>query len=286
MKEYQRIQVTPLAPPAGAEIDGVDLTARLDAEVIDEIYRALIEHLVVFFRGQDITPVQHIAFARGFGELQPPHPIMASVEGFKDIMVLENEEGRQLKNNEWHSDQTFLGDPPFGSILHAKRMPPCGGDTLWASMYAAYDALSESVKELLSGLTAVHDMGQSFRDYLQAQDDGGERLRRTEAATPPVEHPIVRPHAVTGRPVLFVNDTFTSHIVGMEKRESDAILNMLYRHIETPEFQVRFKWRENDVAFWDNRATQHYAIADYFPQYRRIHRVTLATDRGVHAAAA
>ena len=142
------------------------------------------------------------------------------------------------------------------------------------------------LKEMLSELTAVHDMGQSFRDYLQAQDDGAERLRRTEAATPPVEHPIVRPHAATGRPVLFVNDTFTSHIVGMEKRESDAILNMLYRNIETPEFQVRFKWRENDVAFWDNRATQHYAIADYFPQYRRIHRVTLATDRSVQPAVA
>ncbi len=277
-REYRGIDVDPLTPAIGAVIAGVDLSAPIDDATADAIHQALIEYLVVFFHDQDLTPEHHLAFAARFGELEPPHPILSGLEGHERILVLETEAKSQLANNEWHADMTFRAEPPFGSILHAKALPRCGGDTLWANMYAAYEALSEPIRRMLSGLAAVHDMGPTFRSYLGTQGDGGERLRRAEAAIRSVEHPVVKRHPVTGRALLFVNQTFTSHIVGMERRESDAILGMLYRHVERPEFQVRFRWRVNDVAFWDNRATQHYAVADYFPQQRRMQRVTLLND--------
>ncbi len=268
----------PLTPTIGGEISGLDLGAPLGADVIERIYAALIEHLVVFFRDQPVTPEAHIAFAQCFGDLDRPHPHYPHVAGFERIVLLENDGARPPDTNTWHTDLTFMAEPPFASILIAREMPPTGGDTLWLSLYAAYEALPDGMRRELAALSAIHDLGDFRNDYTVGRT-GTEELEAAARRFGSAIHPLVKHHPVSGRPYLYVNQSFVTHVVGMTARESDSLLRYLYDHIERPEHQVRFRWRRNSIAMWDNRVTQHYAIADYLPHYRCMNRVTVVNDR-------
>ena len=277
---YETIEVKPIAGALGAEIHGSDLSQPLGNQTFQEIHDALMENLVIFFRDQDITPDQHKAFGRLFGELQI-HPFAPKLDGHPEILVIENDEARPSRINNWHTDVTFLEKPPLGSILHAQEVPETGGDTMWANMYGAYEALSDKLQGFLSGLVAVHDFSHNFGKRLLRQEGGYEKLKKAQAEMPPAEHPVIRTHPVTGRKGVFVNSAFTTHIKDMAAKESAALLGFLYEHVRTPEFTCRFHWRKHSIAFWDNRCTQHYPIADYWPARRRMQRLTVNGDRPV-----
>jgi len=279
--KYDLIHVTPLNPVVGAEIHGVDLSKPLGAATFKEIEAALHQHLVIFFRDQDLAPDAHMAFAAQFGDLEPPHPLFPKIESHPQISVLENDEARKPETNYWHTDVTWRETPPMGSVLYGAEIPESGGDTLWANMYAAYDMLPDELKAKLEGMRAIHsievfDVSANY-DNAKDKDTFAEILKKY----PPQSHPIVRTHPVTGRKALFVNATFTQHIEGLDRAESDALLQSLYDIVKLPEVQVRFNWTKGAVAVWDNRATQHYAVADYWPQYRRMHRITINGDKPV-----
>lgn len=269
----QNIVIRKITPTIGAEISNIDLRTVTDAD-IGQIERALLENGVVFFRGQMLTPEQHIAFGRRFGELES-HPYQANEEAYPELYILKNDgtgekAGRVYNTQEdnyealWHSDLTCNIAPPMGAILMLREIPANGGgDTLWCNTCAAYDALSDPMKKFLSGLTAMHGPAKYFGDK----------------ETQTYEHPVVRTHPVTGRRALYVNSIFTKSIVQLEPFESDRILQMLYQHMESPRFHCRFKWEEGSVAFWDNRSTQHRPIGDYAGYSRYGQRVTLRGDR-------
>jgi len=267
---FQHIEVEPVAGALGAEVSGVDLTKALADEVVAEIQEAWLQHKVLFFRDQPVTVEQQKAFARNFGELHI-HPVLQQMadEGHPEVVVLESDERRPYVAHRWHSDVTFEKAPPNGSILHAVAVPDTGGDTLWASMTAAWDALSDAMQRLLSGLEALHDGGGFKR--IAFEEERRKDLERRQTAV----HPVVRTHPETGAKVLFVNATFTKSIVGMHPAESRALLDFLFRHIENPDFQVRFRWRKDSIAMWDNRCTQHRVVQDNVPAYRRMERITL-----------
>ena len=240
-----------------------------------EVHRALAENLVIFFRDQHLTPEQHLAFGRNFGELHI-HPAAPSHPDHPELMVIHADKNSPRANGEgWHSDVSCDPEPPMGSILYIKTCPPKGGDTLFASMYAAYEALSDRMKAYLEGLTAVHDGEENYRGtYKYAGMDD-------KATYPRAEHPVVRTHPVTGQKALYVNRGFTRRIVGVPRDESHAMLNYLWTHAENPLFQCRFRWQPNSIAFWDNRCVQHRAMWDYWPHTRSGFRVTVAGDRPV-----
>jgi taurine dioxygenase len=270
---YERIRVEPVAGALGAEVAGVELRKPLDAETIAELRRAWLEHQVLFFRDQPLTVDEHKAFARRFGELHV-HPVLQQMaaQGHPEIVVLESDARRPVVADAWHSDVTFEREPPLGSILRAVAVPEAGGDTMWASMTAAYDALSQPMQQALSGLRAVHS-GAGFRRI--AKQNQAETLAQNETTT----HPVIRTHPETGRKGIFVNSTFTKSIDGMKPRESRALLDFLFEHVTSPEFSCRFRWRKDSIAMWDNRCTQHRVVADNLPAYRRMERVTLIGDR-------
>jgi len=271
---YETIAVTRLTPVIGAEVEGADLSRPLGNHMLQEIHRALAEHLVLFFRDQPLTPDQHLAFGRLFGDLHV-HPAAPSAPNRPELMIIHTDEKSPRANGEgWHSDVSCEAEPPMGSILYIGNCPPVGGDTLFASMYAAYEALSDRMKRYLEGLTAIHD-GEGYRG--QYANFGIE----DKASYPRAEHPILRTHPVTGKKALYVNRGFTRRIVGISADESDGILRYLYDHAENPLFQCRFRWRENSIAFWDNRCVQHRAMWDYWPHTRSGHRVTIKGDRPV-----
>ena len=272
------IAIKKLTPAIGAEISGIDLNAPMDTATEDAIYRALIDNLVIFFRDQDITPERHLTFARSFGTLDKPHPVYKQFPGHEGIIVLANNIGNPADTNEWHTDVTFQQEPPFASILVAREVPDCGGDTLWASMYAAYDALPDDMKSLIEPLSAVHDMGTFRNNFAVGETDAGKVLEAMPRFGMAI-HRVVQTHPVTGRKFLFVNQAFTHSIVGMAGDESRRILSYLYGRIDRPEYQVRFHWTEGTVAMWDNRCTQHYAVNDYLPANRCMNRVTVVNDR-------
>jgi taurine dioxygenase len=270
---YQTIEVRRLNPALGAEIAGVDLSRPLGNHQFEEIHRALIENLVVFFRDQHLSVEEHIAFGRRFGEPLVHPAASSSVPGHPEIRVVKADETTVHATGEmWHSDLSCQPEPPMGSILYLKEVPPDGGgDTEFANMYLAYDRLSQRMKAYLDGLTGIHDSGHV---YSRPSYD-----TKADAEMPRAEHPVVRTHPVSGRKALFVNRGFTTRIIGLPAAESAAILDYLFRHIETPEFHCRFSWRSNSIAFWDNRCAQHRAIFDYHPYRRYGHRVTIAGDR-------
>jgi taurine dioxygenase len=272
------IAVKPLTPSIGAEIEGINL-ARLDDDGFAAVHQALLDHLVLFFRDQDITPREHLTFARRFGEVEPPHPVFDRVPEAPEVSVIEQRGAQGIYNDEWHTDVSFRERPPLASILHCKVAPEVGGDTLWASMYAAYDGLSEGIKRLIEPLTAVHDITGGFMDVLLDQEDGVAKLQKAQAANPPVIHPVVRTHPETGRRALFVNRSFTVAIRGLSRVEGRGLLDLLLAHAELPSHQVRFRWRAGSLAIWDNRCTQHFAAADYAPHHRKMHRVTVIGDK-------
>jgi len=269
--------VKPMAGSLGAELHGVDLTQDLSDEVYREIRRLLVEYQVIFFRDQDISHAQQKALAESFGPLQT-HPAYGTVDGFPEISILESTPEKPSKIEAWHSDMTFREHPPLGTVLRSKILPPKGGDTMWSSMTAAFDALSPAMQTFLEGLNAVHDFSWGFKESLN-EPGGRERLKQAMADNPPVVHPVVRTHPESGKKVLFVNELFTTHIVGMSRKESDAILNFIYEHVVTPEFTCRFSWQPNSIAIWDNRSTQHKPVNDYFPAHRKLERITIDGDR-------
>jgi taurine dioxygenase len=272
---YEAITVDRLTPVIGAEIGGVDLASPLPERQLDEIRRALAEHLVIFFRDQTLTPEQHLAFGGRFGALHR-HPAAPHEDGLPELMTIRTDRDSPRANGEsWHTDVSCDPEPPMGSILYIRECPPAGGDTLFASMYAAYETLSDRMKAHLDGLAAVHDGEHVYRG-LYANFGVADR-----AAYPRAEHPVVRTHPVTGRKALYVNRWFTLRILGIPAEESEALLRYLYQHLENPLFQCRFRWRPGSVAFWDNRCTQHRALWDYWPAARSGWRVTIRGERPV-----
>ncbi len=271
-KTFNRLELRPLSPMIGAEIFGLDLRETLDDSQIAEVRAALLKHKVVFFRDQDLTSAQHIAFAKRFGALEI-HP--ATPKGQEDPELLHIAHGPESKGreNSWHSDVTWRNAPSLGSILRAIELPIVGGDTLFSNMVAAYEGLSPAMKDWICGLTAVHDIARVFAGRL------GKTAEELHQKFPPQEHPVVRTHPETGERALYVNTAFTSHIKGLSAKESSWLLDHLYAQAVIPEYQCRFVWRVNSIAFWDNRASQHYAASDYFPAVRRMARVTVAGDQ-------
>lgn len=275
---YQTIEVKKLTPVIGAEIHGVDLAAPLGNQTFQEIHDALMENLVIFFRDQAVTVDQHKAFGRRFGELHHHPAAPALLDGHPEILVIHADASSKRNDGGlWHSDVSCELEPPMGSILHIQELPEVGGDTLFASTYAAFEALSERMQNFLSGLIAEHGSDHLYRGrYRPAEQDAGK-------AFPAAEHPVVRTHPVTGRKGLFVNSGFTVRIKEMKPAESRALLDFLFDHMATPEFQCRFRWAKNSIAFWDNRCTQHFALWDYFPAVRHGNRVTIKGDRPFYA---
>jgi len=266
------IEVTPLTAAIGAEVSGVDLRQPLADETVAALRAAWLDHLVVFFRGQALSDEEHLALAERFGPLSVP-PLATRYQDRPTVTVLDQVSPKGEGADEWHSDNTFMAHPPMGSILRAVQLPPVGGDTCFASMYAAYDALSPPLRSLVDGLTAVHDITKPMRKAVAA---GHTTLQLDEMQErwPPVEHPVVVTHPETGRKALFVNRNSTTHLVGVSERENDALLPFLLDHVRSPEFQCRFHWEPDSIAFWDNRCVQHYAVADYVDR-RVMRRVTV-----------
>ncbi|MFP6584923.1 MAG: TauD/TfdA family dioxygenase [Candidatus Hydrogenedentota bacterium] len=269
-------EVKLLAGTIGAEIRGIDLTQFITESIGNEIRSLLLEHQVIFFRDQDLQPAQHKALAELFGPLDF-HPAYPSVEGFPEIMILESTPEVPSKIDTWHSDMTFRQHPPVGTVLRSRITPPKGGDTLFSSMTAAYEGLSEVMQEFLDALTAVHDFRYGFRESL-AEPGGEERLKQALLDNPPVEHPVIQAHPETGKKVIFVNELFTKNIVGLELNESDAILSFLFKHVTTDEYTYRFSWEPNSIAIWDNRSTQHKPVNDFFPGHRKLERSVILGD--------
>lgn len=272
------LTLTPLSPALGAQIDGIDLSRELPPEQRDTLEQALLEHQVLFFRKQFITPAQQARFAAHFGDLHI-HPIYPNVPETPQVLILDTAVTDVRDNAVWHTDVTFLPTPALGAVLSAKQVPAYGGDTLWASGIAAFKALSAPLQRLLDGLSATHDFTRSFP--LERFGSTAEDLARWEATRrnhPPLSHPVVRTHPVSGRKALFVNEGFTTRINELAEHESEALLRLLFAHATRPEFSIRWRWQEGDVAFWDNRVTQHYAVDDYRPQRRVMHRATILGD--------
>jgi len=275
------IEVRAVTPTIGAEIFGADIGQELGNQTFQEIHDALMEYQVVFFRDQKLDLDQHKAFGKRFGELAI-HPASPGPEGHPEIVIVhadaktDRNKGRIWQASHWHADVSCVEEPPMGSVLHMHTVPPFGGDTLFASMSAAYDALSDRMKTYLSGLTATHDGERVWRGRYSGQgiDDTGKSYPRAV-------HPVIRTHPVTRRKGLFVNAVFTTQINELPKNESDDILAFLYKHCNQPSFQVRFRWEPNSIAFWDNRCVQHLAVWDYFPQTRSGYRVTIEGDQPV-----
>jgi len=279
----QKPVIRKIAGALGAEISGVDLAGPLDDQVFAELHAALLDHLVIFFRDQHLTPEQHIAFGQRFGELHV-HPYIPNLEGYPEIIKLKSADDgpgeMAYQSNTWHTDLTYSAEPPMASILYGVVVPEAGGDTMWNNLYAAYEGLSPKIRVFVDGLTATHNIVTSMPANFMEQNWAPDQLKRLQDVTPPVEHPVVRTHPDTGRRCLFVNRNFTSHINELSRLESDSLLRLLYEHIEQPEHVVRFHWREGSLAMWDNRCTQHYALTDY-RSLRVMHRVTVCGGRPV-----
>ncbi len=271
-KPYELFTLRPLGRLIGAEVDGVDLAAPVGPDLREELNHALLEWKVLFFRDQRITSAQQRTFAANWGALET-NPFIAQGDD-EAVTRFERTAAMPGYENIWHTDVTWRPEPALGSVLRLIEVPPVGGDTMWADMAAAYDNLPEDVRARIDGLTAVHDYLPGFDRFSDPA-----LLARWQDRFPPVEHPVVRTHPETGRRTLFVNQAFTTHIVGLDRAESDRLLRYLFLQAHTPEFQVRFSWRPNSVAFWDNRATQHYAVNDYHPHVRIAERVAIAGDR-------
>lgn len=270
-KEYHHISVVPQGATIGAEIQGLDLCSPIDAATFEELEQAFIDYKVLFFRNQALDEDSHLGFARMFGPLEE-HPFLPSGEDDQIVRFAKDEQAIGLENM-WHSDVSWRKTPALGSVLRAREVPKVGGDTLFADMVAAYECLPDAVKRKLEGMTAVHDFSNSFGLMMSSED-----LAKHQETYPPMEHPIIRTHPVSGRRLLYVNAIFTSHIVGMDREESDRTLDALFAQAAIPEFQCRFRWEPDSVAFWDNRSVQHYATNDYWPQVRVMERVSIVGD--------
>ncbi|MCT2558284.1 TauD/TfdA family dioxygenase [Tsuneonella sp. YG55] len=271
------LDVRLLTPAIGAEIHGIDLGAPDVGTRIADIRAALLEYGVIFFREQHLSPEQHIAFARHFGDLEI-HPATPKGQANPEILHIEHGPDSRGRENSWHSDVTWRECPSLGSILRAVEVPEVGGDTLFANMHLAFERLSPEMRRFCSGLTAVHDIARVFARRL------GKSAEELHAKYPPMRHPVVRTHPESGKQVIYVNVGFTSHIEGLSDKESRWLLDHLYATAADPEIQCRFRWQPGSIAFWDNRLCQHLAASDYYPARRVMERVTVAGDRPFYRA--
>ncbi|HEY1506652.1 MAG TPA: TauD/TfdA family dioxygenase [Stellaceae bacterium] len=279
-EKQSAIEIIPRGATIGAEVKGVDFSKPVDALTAGEIYDALMQHSVIYFRDAAMTPAQHVDFGRLFGELTV-HPFVPHLDDFPEVVVLDNHEDNPVfSTDHWHSDETFRAAPPMGSILRCLARPETGGETLWCDMVAAYESLTDKMRNFLSGLEAIHDF-KNFRHKFDALPprEKHAKLAEMEEELPNPAHPVVRTHPITKRKALFVNEQFTLAIKGMREDESRALLDFLYAQSRIPEFQFRFHWESNSMVFWDNRPLQHYAANDYYPQRRTMHRVTIKGDK-------
>ncbi len=277
--EDASFSVERMSPTIGAVLHGIDLRQVLDPDTRDAVFRALVDHGVIFFRDQDLTTEQHIAFAAQFGDLEV-HPFAEHKEGYPEVITIYHDENSKYGQNRWHSDLTWRIEPSLGSVLRAHDVPQVGGDTLWADMESAYDGLDDELKEKIDGLVAIHDFTH-FRDRMKKRGASAEEVEEFNRKYPMAEHPVVRTHPSSGRKSLYVNAAFTVGIKDMSDDEAKPLLEKLYHQASFPEYQCRFKWQKNSIAFWDNRQTQHYATFDYHPQIRHMERVTIVGDRPV-----
>jgi len=277
MREYNLEQIT---PTIGAEISNIDLSQDLSEEKLDQIYQDLIDYKVIFFRNQEISPKNHIALAKSFGEIEPPHPVYPHVKDFPEIVLLENDANNPPDTDEWHTDVTFKSDPAFASILYSKIIPPSGGDTLWCSLSAIYEALPDDTKKYLETLRAVHDMGSFRNNFIESDNEkSAQNVNEGFQKFGNAIHPMVKVHPISKNKLLYINPGFTSQIVGMNMTDSNNLLTYLFNFMNKPEFQIRFKWSANTIAIWDNRCTMHYAIGDYMPHHRQMNRITVLNDK-------
>ena len=279
---YRHIEVDYLSPHVGVEIAGVRSGGGSADDVLAEIHRALVCHHVVFFRDQAIVPSEQVAFARRFGSLRVARRASFNVSPeLPELSIIEMDRERPPNIDHYHPDGIFRAIPEFASVLRAIVVPDTGGDTLFCSLTAAYEGLSDDMKRYLEGKCAVHDFMRlhgSPRKARSWQGDARSGMERARDRNPPVAHPLVRVHPVTGRKHLYLSEVFTTHIEGLSTFESDGLLQFLIRHATKPEFQCRFRWRPDSIAMWDNRASMHYALADYWPARRVMHRLTIETD--------
>lgn len=268
-------QVQRLTSAIGGLVTGLDLRKPLSQDEFDALYRALVEHHVLFFRDQKITPEEQVALAKRFGPIDI-HPFGRHLTELPEVGLLDQTEPKRDGANRWHADSTFMRKPPKLAILRAVQLPACGGDTSWASMVRAWELLSPPYKRLLEGLEAAHDITGPLRRAVAAGQSIGD-LDAVRAAWPDEIHPVVCTHPDSGRKFLYVNSNFTTYFLGMSEAESDALLRFLLDWVRSPEIQVRFRWEEGSIAIWDNRCTQHYATSDY-AERRIMHRVSVAGD--------
>jgi taurine dioxygenase len=271
-----RIEIRPTSGALGAEVSGVNLADELDAAAVSDIRQAFNAHGVIFFRDQRLTPDQHIAFAERMGRINI-NRFFKAAPGYPQIAEVRKEPAQTTNiGGGWHTDHSYDQIPALGSILLARELPPRGGDTMFACMGQVYDALSDGLKRTLRGLRAVHSSRHVFGvKAQQTTPDRQDRLLNPKSATQDAVHPVVIRHPDTGRPTLYVNAAFTTHFESWTEKESKPLLDFLYQHALRPEFQTRFKWEEGSIAFWDNRATWHYALNDYQGERRLMHRITI-----------
>lgn len=271
-----QIRLRPISGSLGAIIEGVDLRQPLDDDTYAEIKQALLDNLVIFFRDQDITPDQQVAFGKRFGELHI-HPFIPNLDGYPEVIRLYAETGTKEMlrlANSWHEDLSYTYDPPLAAILRGVQVPSRGGDTMWVNLYKAYDTLSDKMKAIVADLSAWHDVTKTYRRQELQREGGPEQYAGTFKKSPPALHPIVGTHPETGKKLLYISELTTTHIDGLHEKESDALLRMLFQHLDWKELHCRFYWEPNSIAMWDNRCTAHYAVRDY-TETREMHRVTV-----------
>ena len=271
------IKIQKYSPNLGAIITGVDLSKEINEDQFEDIHKAFLDNQVLFFQNQnEILPEIHLKLGKLFGELHV-HPAAPSMPGYPEIFEIHAHKNSKVANGEfWHSDVSCDIKPPLGTMLQLHILPETGGDTMFSDMYSAYNELSDKYKSLLDGLIAIHE---SEHLYSGRYEDRG--VNRDNIKTPVANHPLIRTHPITGKKAIYVNRTFTTGIEGMNKDESSSILEFLFNHCEHVNFQIRYRWNKNDMAFWDNRCTMHRAIWDYWPNERKGRRVTIKGDKPI-----
>lgn len=279
MVTYKELKFTPRSPHLGAFIEGVNLHENLKPSSVAEIKSALLEFGVIFFKNQTVDKTQQLRLASQLGTIEEPHPVFDNDKSDTRLTIIESKGRTHDAEHYWHTDVTYQEAPSMASILVAKKIPESGGDTLFASMYTAYDTLSPSIQKLLESLTAQHSFERGWATTFRMLENGEEKLHKLKQVFPLMTHPVLRTHPDTGRTSLYVNEYYTSRINELSEFESDAVLRMLFHHSQLPDFQVRHTWHVGDVAIWDNRCTQHYASHDYGSAHRIMNRVTLQGDR-------
>ena len=279
MVTYKELKFTPRSPHLGAFIEGVNLHENLKPSSVAEIKSALLEFGVIFFKNQTVDKTQQLRLASQLGTIEEPHPVFDNDKSDTRLPIIESKGRTHDAEHYWHTDVTYQEAPSMASILVAKKIPESGGDTLFASMYTAYDTLSPSIQKMLESLTAQHSFERGWATTFRMLENGEEKLHKLKQVFPLMTHPVLRTHPDTGRTSLYVNEYYTSRINELSEFESDAVLRMLFHHSQLPDFQVRHTWHVGDVAIWDNRCTQHYASHDYGSAHRIMNRVTLQGDR-------